>query len=67
VIGRTVEALTVILVPMLVFENYFIYPGLAELWWILAGLLFAGTTRLAQDRAEIRGGNPAVTRRFSGV
>jgi len=46
VIGRTVEALTVILVPMLVFENYFIYPGLAELWWILAGLLFAGTTRL---------------------
>ena len=32
--GRTTEALVVILVPMLVVDNYFIDPGLAELWWI---------------------------------
>ena len=51
---------------MLVFNNYFINPGLAELWWILAGLLFAGTTRLTQDRAEVRGGKPPVSGRVSG-
>ena len=41
VIGRTVAALMVILVPMLAVENYFIYAGLAQLWWILAGLLMS--------------------------
>jgi hypothetical protein len=50
VIGCAVVALTVILVPMLVFNNYFINPGLAELWWILAGLLFAGSRQAVNGR-----------------
>lgn len=56
VIGRTVEALTVILVPMLVLDNYFINSGLAELWWILAGLLFAGVPTILNEegRAKLR-------------
>ncbi len=62
VIGRTTEALVVILVPMLVVENYFIDPGLAELWWILAGLLFAGTTRLTPDLALSSSTSPRTGR-----
>lgn len=68
VIGRSTEALVVILVPMLVFENYFIYPGLAELWWILAALVFAGTSPPAADLVgssttsipNVRTGSPRV-------
>ena len=51
VLGRTVVALLVVLAPMLVFENYFIDSGLAELWWILAGLLFAGVT-ISSERPQ---------------
>jgi hypothetical protein len=65
VIGRTVEVLTVILVPMLVFNNYFINPGLAELWWILAGLLFAATDSLGTASARFVHQKRAWTSRTS--
>jgi hypothetical protein len=58
VIGRTVEALTVILVPMLVLDNYFINSGLAELWWILAGLLFAGVPTILNEEGRAKVAKP---------
>ena len=39
---------------MLVFDNYFIDSGLAELWWILAGLLLAG-----DDPLTLNGDGPS--------
>jgi hypothetical protein len=55
----------VILVPMLVFNNYFINPGLAELWWILAGLLFAATDSLGAASARLVHQKRAWTSRTS--
>ena len=56
VIGRTIVALLVVLAPMLIFDNYFIDSGVAELWWILAGLLFAGMTISSERRQLVEDG-----------
>lgn len=61
IIGRTVVALLAVLAPMLVFDNYFIDSGLAELWWILAGLLLAGAAISSERRQPVEPGAARAT------
>ncbi len=55
-LGRTLTVVVLVLTAMHTQENYFVYDGFAQVWWILLGLTVASGTATARvARTEIAG------------